>query len=123
MAAQRHMPRLKRAYESPGPEDGTRVLVERLWPRGLSKERARIDLWLKEVAPSTALRKWYGHDPAKFEEFRRRYLEELASGPTHAALGELRALLDKESVTLVYATRDAEYSCVAVLRDVLGDAD
>jgi uncharacterized protein YeaO (DUF488 family) len=81
---------IKRAYETPAPNNGTRVLVDRLWPRGLSKARARVDLWLKDVAPSTQLRRWYGHDPAKFAAFRARYLHELdvepgARGPGPAA--------------------------------------
>lgn len=77
---------LKRVYDQPAPGDGTRVLVERLWPRGVSKERARIDLWLKEVAPSHELRTWFGHDPEKFAEFRRCYETELTSGPAQEAL-------------------------------------
>jgi uncharacterized protein YeaO (DUF488 family) len=86
---------LKRAYDAPEPSDGVRVLVERLWPRGLSKEQAHIDTWLKEVAPSGALRQWYGHDPTRFDEFRRRYQAELAEEAGHEALGRLRALAKK----------------------------
>jgi uncharacterized protein YeaO (DUF488 family) len=110
---------LKRAYEEPAPSDGTRVLAERLWPRGLSKERAKLDLWLKDVAPSDALRRWYGHDPDKFAEFRQRYEVELASEPGRAALARLRALAESGPVTLVFATHDVEHSNAAVLRDLL----
>src|SRR5258707_13299993 len=83
---------IKRAYEAPTPTDGMRVLVDRLWPRGLSKERARVDLWLKDVAPSTEQRTWYGHDPARFAAFRERYVHELEGEPGRAALHQLRAL-------------------------------
>lgn len=110
---------LKRVYEPAEPGDGTRVLVERLWPRGLSKERAHVDLWLKDIAPSKELREWYGHDPERFAEFRRRYEAELAAEPAHSALDELRALAAREQVTLVFATHDPALSNAAVLRDVL----
>lgn len=113
---------LKRVYETPSAGDGIRVLVERLWPRGLSKERAHVDVWLKAIAPSAELRKWYSHDPAKFDEFRRRYEAELASEPAHAALLELRELVARDHATLVFATHDAELSNAAVLRDLLRDA-
>ena len=111
--------RLKRAYDEPAAEDGTRVLVERLWPRGLSRERAHIDLWLREVAPSDALRRWYGHDSAKWEEFRRRYLDELKGDEQRAALTRLRDLARKGPVTLVFATKDVEHSGAFVLYEVL----
>lgn len=109
--------RLKRVYEAPAPEDGARVLVERLWPRGLSKERAAVDLWLKEAAPSPELRRWYGHDPRKWPEFRRRYREELRA--RGAELEQLRALLREGAVTFVYAARDTERNSAVVLRDVV----
>ena len=96
--------RLKRAYEEPSEDDGTRILVERLWPRGLSKERAAIDLWPKEVAPSTELRKWYGHDPDKWEEFRRRYRAELDT--KGEVLDDLERRLREGPVTFVYAAKD-----------------
>jgi len=83
---------IKRVYDQPEPGDGTRILVDRLWPRGLSKERAKVDAWLKEVAPSNDLRKWFGHDPEKFAEFRRRYEAELASESGQEALARLRDL-------------------------------
>ena len=101
------------------PGDGLRVLVERLWPRGLSKARTHIDLWLKDVAPSTELRKWYGHEPARFAEFRRRYEAELAAEPARSALARLRGLVERERVTLVFAAHDPELSNAAVLRDLL----
>jgi uncharacterized protein YeaO (DUF488 family) len=111
--------RIKRAYEQPVAQDGTRVLVDRLWPRGLTKERAHIDLWLKEVAPSTDLRRWYGHDPTKFAEFRRRYLEQLREAPGRSALERLRALARQGPVTLIFAARDAEHSEAAVVGNFL----
>jgi len=111
--------RIKRAYEEPAPSDGTRVLVDRLWPRGVTKERARVDLWLKDVAPRTELRQWYGHDPAKFDEFRGRYVRELEEEPGHAALARLRELARRGPVTLVFGARDVEHSEAAVLRDLL----
>ncbi len=109
--------RLKRAYDPPSPEDGTRVLVERLWPRGLSKERAAVDLWIKEAAPSPELRRWYGHDPQKWPEFERRYREELRA--RDAELERLRTLARKGTVTFVYAARDTERNSAVVLRDVV----
>ena len=113
------VPAIKRIYEDPSTADGTRVLVERLWPRGLSKERARVDVWLRDVAPSDELRRWYGHDPARFAEFRRRYRAELEREPASGALEQLRALRRKGPLTLVFAARAAEISNAAVLRDVL----
>ena len=119
MAKQNMRIGLKRVYDELEPGEGTRVLVERLWPRGLSKERAHVDLWLKEIAPSRELRTWYGHDPQKFAEFRRRYEAELASETGQAALAKLRALARQEPVTLVFAARDTEHSNAIVLRDLL----
>jgi uncharacterized protein YeaO (DUF488 family) len=110
---------LKRVYDEPEASDGTRVLVERLWPRGVSKERAGIDLWLKDVAPSGELRKWYSHDPAKFDEFRHRYEDELASEPAQTAVHKLRELINHGQVTLVFSSHDADLSNAAVLRDYL----
>ncbi len=108
---------LKRAYDSPSPRDGTRILVDRLWPRGISKAKARIDLWLKDVAPSTALRQWFGHDPARWSEFRRRYRAELRRQPD--ALAQLRALARRGRVTLVFGARDERRNQAVVLKDVL----
>lgn len=109
--------RLKRAYEEPSKDDGTRILVERLWPRGASKEKAAIDLWLKEVAPSTELRKWYGHDPDKWEEFRRRYRAELNA--KRAVLDDLEQRLKEGPVTFVFAARDVEYNSALFLKEYL----
>jgi uncharacterized protein YeaO (DUF488 family) len=107
--------RLKRVYEQPAPEDGTRVLVERLWPRGLSKEHAAVDLWLQEVAPSPELRRWFGHDPAKWDEFRRRYRKELRARPEEPE--RLRRLAQRGPVTFVYAARDTEHNSAVLLRE------
>jgi uncharacterized protein YeaO (DUF488 family) len=114
-------PRIRRIYENPSPDDGTRVLVDRVWPRGLTKEAAAIDLWLKDAAPSTLLRHWYGHRPERFEEFRRRYLVELADPLPEAALNELRMLTRGGPVTLLTATRDVDHSHAAVLAELLRD--
>jgi len=119
MTKQKVMVALKRVYDESAPGDGTRVLVERLWPRGLSRERAHINLWLKEIAPSRELRSWFGHDPEKFAEFRRRYEDELASQTGQAALAKLRDLARQGPVTLVLAARDMQHSNAAVLRDLL----
>src|SRR5215831_8701863 len=106
MTSQKLSVALKRAYEEPAASDGTRVLVERLWPRGISKERAHIDLWLKEVAPSTELRKWYNHDVQKFQEFRLRYEAELQSDAAQNGLAKLRELARHGQLTLIFAARD-----------------
>ena len=111
--------RVRRAYDPPSPDDGARVLVDRIWPRGLRKDAARLDEWAKDAAPSTELRKWYGHDPAKFSEFRRRYLDELSGRAQRKELGRLRALAAVRPVTLLTATRDVELSQAAVLAQVL----
>jgi uncharacterized protein YeaO (DUF488 family) len=107
--------RLGRVYDDPSPEDGRRVLVDRIWPRGLAKAKAGIDEWAKDVAPSTELRRWYGHDPARFEEFRRRYRAELAEPQRQAALRQLQELARSGPLTLVTATRDIDHSQAAVL--------
>jgi len=109
--------RLKRSYETPDAGDGTRVLVDRLWPRGVSKADADLDQWMKEIAPSTDLRKWFGHDPARWDEFRRRYAEELHRNAD--LLSQLRALARKGKVTLVYSAHDEVHNDAVVLRDVL----
>ncbi len=108
---------LKRVYEAPDNADGTRFLVERLWPRGVSKEAAKLDGWLKEAAPSDSLRKWYGHDPDKWEEFRRRYLAELSRSPQ--SLDPIREAAARGAVTLVFAARDPELSNARVLKEFL----
>ena len=114
---------IKRVYNEPAESDGMRVLVDRLWPRGLSKERAHIDLWLKEIAPGNELRTWFGHDPAKFDEFRRRYEADLASGTGQVALAHLRQLAHQQHITLVFAARDSEHSNAAVLLELLNKTD
>jgi uncharacterized protein YeaO (DUF488 family) len=108
---------LKRAYEPPATADGTRILVDRLWPRGVTKAKAGIDLWLKELAPSTELRKWFGHDPEKWPEFQKKYRAELKGNP---ALPELRKLCRDGDVTLVYAAKDESHNDAVVLRQLLG---
>jgi len=111
------MIRLKRAYEAPSKSDGVRVLVERLWPRGVTKERAALDLWLKDVAPSPALRTWFGHDPKKWEGFKERYWKELEE--REEAVKQLRALIRRGTVTLVYAARDEEHNGAVALKAFL----
>jgi uncharacterized protein YeaO (DUF488 family) len=120
MTGARSVIRVKRVYEAPGPDDGTRVLVDRIWPRGLSKERAAIDVWLKAVAPSSELRRWYGHDPARFDEFARRYEVELADPERRDALARLSELIGAGPLTLLTATRTVAGSQAAVLAKVLG---
>lgn len=109
---------LKRAYEPPSPRDGTRVLVDRIWPRGVRKNRARIDAWLRDVAPSTALRQWFGHDPVRWSEFRRRYRAELKRHKE--CLAELRAIARKGPITLVFGARDERHNQAVVLKELLG---
>ena len=109
--------RLKRAYQPAAADDGARILVDRLWPRGLKKSDAAIDRWLKDIAPSTALRQWFAHDPARWPEFRRRYAAEVRGRPDQ--LAELRALVRKGPVTLVFAARDELRNDAVVLRHVL----
>lgn len=118
MAAPSHV-RLRRVYEPPDPSDGRRVLVDRLWPRGLSKNAAALDEWLKTVAPSDELRRWYGHQPEKFSEFARRYGQELQDPERADALEHLRQLAKPGPVTLLTATRDVEHSEAAVLAELL----
>ena len=119
MKSQKLSVALKRVYDEPSASDGTRVLVERLWPRGISKERAHIDLWLKEVAPSTELRKWYNHDTQKFQEFRRRYEAELTSEAAQEALAKLREIAKQGQLTLIFASRDTDHSNAVVLQALL----
>jgi uncharacterized protein YeaO (DUF488 family) len=109
--------RLKRAYEPTEPTDGYRVLVDRLWPRGVSRERAGIDEWERELAPSTKLRQWFGHEPSRFPEFRRRYLEELRA--RRPLLAELRRRAREDTLTLVYAAKDTDHNDAVVLAEVL----
>jgi len=109
--------RLKRAYEAPSVDDGARVLVDRLWPRGVRKTDAAIDHWAKELSPSTELRKWFGHDPARWEEFRQRYVAEIDQHRDE--LDRLRDLARQGVVTLVYAAHDQEHNDAVVLREIL----
>lgn len=109
--------KLKRVYEEPANEDGTRILVDRLWPRGLTKEKARVDLWLKEVAPSNELRKWFAHDPAKWPEFRARYKAELKHNGPQVAL--LKQAVSRGRATLIYGAKDTEHNEAVVLQDLL----
>ena len=109
----------RRVYEQAGPSDGRRVLVDRLWPRGLSKEKAHLDEWLRAVAPSNELRRWYGHEPAKFAEFKRRYKSELREPDRAMALSHLRDEVQTGTVTLLTSTRDLEHSEAEVLAQIL----
>jgi uncharacterized protein YeaO (DUF488 family) len=111
--------RLRRVYDQPLPDDGRRILVDRLWPRGLSKEAAHVDEWVKTVAPSTGLRRWYGHQPAKFAEFRRRYGDELRDPERAEALNHLTEQAKRGTITLLTAARDAGHSQAAVLAERL----
>jgi uncharacterized protein YeaO (DUF488 family) len=109
--------RLKRAYEPAAAADGRRVLVDRLWPRGVSRSEARLDEWARELAPSRELRRWFGHDPARFDEFRRRYTRELVE--QESKLEELRRRAREGTLTLVYAARDTEHNDAVVLAELL----
>ena len=111
--------RVRRVYDTASASDGARVLVDRIWPRGLRKDAARLDCWAKDVAPSAELRTWYRHDPAKFNEFRRRYTAELAGPGPRQDLGRLRTLAADGPVTLLTATRDLSLSQAAVLAQLL----
>ncbi|MFG1674389.1 DUF488 domain-containing protein [Micromonospora sp. NPDC049282] len=114
--------RVRRVYHDRSPDDGLRVLVDRVWPRGLAKAVVDLDEWVKDIAPSAPLRRWYGHRPERFTEFRRRYLIELRDARPAASLDRLRRLARTGPVTLLTATRDVEHSQAAVLSGLLGDA-
>lgn len=109
--------RLKRAYDAASPSDGYRILIDRLWPRGVSKQKAKLDEWEKDLAPSTELREWFGHEPSRFAEFRRRYIGELRQA--RPLLTELRRRARKGTLTLVYAAHDSEHNDAVVLAEVL----
>ena len=109
--------KLKRAYDRPVARDGTRILIDRLWPRGVTKAQAAIDLWIKDIAPSTALRKWFGHNPDRWHEFRRRYATETLA--LSDQISELRSLARKGPITLVYSAHDQIHNDAVVLRDIL----
>lgn len=110
---------LKRAYEPPAKSDGERILVDRIWPRGVTKEALRLHSWAKELAPSTALRKWFGHDPEKWDEFRRRYFRELDKQPD--AIEALAAECGEGPVTLIFAAKDLEHNQAVALKQYLGE--
>lgn len=112
---------IKRVYEPAAADDGQRILVDRLWPRGLSKDKAGVDLWLKEVAPSAELRKWFGHDPKKWSEFQRRYRAELDTN--QEAVQTLKQAIGKGPATLVYGAHDERHNQAVVLRDWLADSN
>lgn len=109
--------RIKRVYEAASNEDGVRILVDGLWPRGLKKEAARVDVWLREVAPSAGLRRWFGHEPSRWSEFRRRYFAELRE--REAAVRQIRDVAERETVTLLFAAKDEACNNAAALRDFL----
>lgn len=109
--------KIKRVYEAPSSQDGKRILVDRLWPRGLTKEKASVDLWLKDIAPSTSLRKWFGHDPEKWEEFKKRYFDELKNNKEQVSL--LKDEMKKGTVTLIYGAKDETHNEAVVLKDLL----
>jgi uncharacterized protein YeaO (DUF488 family) len=114
--------RLKRAYDAPARSDGPRILVDRVWPRGVAKEEAEIAHWLKGLAPSTELRKWFGHDPEKWQEFRQRYFRELKGDDAAEDLDALRKLVDEHNrITLVFASKDTEHNNAVALRDFILD--
>jgi uncharacterized protein YeaO (DUF488 family) len=113
------MLKVKRVYEPPSREDGKRILIDRLWPRGLKKEEARVDEWLRDLAPSTELRKWYGHDPAKWTEFKKRYKKELDKQSD--LLERIKTEAGKGTVTLVFAAKDSERCNAAALKEMLGE--
>ena len=108
---------IKRVYDEPDKDDGTRILIDRLWPRGLSKEKARVDLWLKEIAPSTELRTWFAHDPAKWTEFKTRYRAELKHNSEQLTV--LKQAIAKGPVTLLYGAKDEQHNDAIVLQELL----
>lgn len=108
---------IKRVYETPSVDDGTRILIDRLWPRGLTKEKAKIALWLKDIAPTTELRQWFGHDPIKWTEFKKRYSKEIKNNSQ--VLTHLKNLMETGKVTLVYAAKDEAHNDAVVLKEYL----
>ena len=116
------MIRIKRVYEIPGARAGIRILVDRIWPRGCTKEQARLDAWRKEVAPSTALRTWFGHDPAKWLEFQTRYRKELSRPEQNRAIEDLARLAQAQTVTLLYGASDKEHNQAVVLKECIDSA-
>ena len=114
------MLKVKRVYEKKDGSDGRRIYVDRLWPRGLSKREAEIDEWMKDLSPSADLRKWFGHEPAKFEEFKRRYRKELEAAESKARLRQIATMSEREDVTLLYSARDTEHNNAVVLAELVG---
>src|SRR5579875_879911 len=112
---------IKRAYEAASRKDGTRILVDRLWPRGLKKDQLRIEKWMRELGPSNELRHFFGHDPARWREFRRRYLAELRRAEVKALLAELENIARNGMLTLVYSARDREHNQAVVLKEVIDE--
>jgi uncharacterized protein YeaO (DUF488 family) len=110
---------IKRAYEPPSKKDGRRILVDRVWPRGVTKDALRVDAWYKDLAPSTPLRKWFGHDPERWAEFQKRYAAELRKSHARETLEELSTFAKRHKLTLVYGARDEEHNQAVVLRDYL----
>ena len=115
------MLKIKRAYERKEAGDGERILIDRLWPRGVSKDEAGLDAWRKELAPSTALRQWFGHDPEKWEEFKKRYRKELAAPESKRLLEEIARSAVRHNVTLIYGAKDTEHSHVLALRELIAE--
>jgi uncharacterized protein YeaO (DUF488 family) len=109
--------RIKRVYDEPAEQDGTRILVDRLWPRGLTKQRAKVDLWLKVIAPTTELRKWFAHDPSKWPDFQTRYLDELKQNGEH--LAHLKEAAGQGTITLLYGAKDQDHNEAVVLQKLL----
>ncbi|MFP5222640.1 MAG: DUF488 domain-containing protein [Acidobacteriota bacterium] len=116
------MLKIKRVYDAPAPDDGRRYLIDRLWPRGLTKAELSLDGWLKDLSPSTELRQWFGHEPAKWDEFKRRYAQELESRQVGGLLERLRDEAASETVTLLFAAKDQEHNHALVLRDFIKGA-
>ena len=112
---------LKRVYEEPDETDGKRILIDRLWPRGLTKEKARIEIWLKDIAPSTELRTWFGHDPSKWDDFKKRYKNELKNNSE--TVSKLIEQMAQGKVTLVYSAKDKEHNDAVVLAEYLGERE
>ncbi len=113
------MLKIKRAYEPAEAADGQRILIDRLWPRGVTKAEARIDEWLKDLAPSTELRKWFGHDPLKWDEFKKRYVKELSSPDKTRLLEDIARQTKRDNITLIYSAKDTEHSDVKVLEELI----
>ncbi|WP_106495967.1 DUF488 domain-containing protein [Lentibacillus sp. Marseille-P4043] len=112
---------IKRIYEDVSSDDGLRVLVDRVWPRGMSKDKAKLDHWMKEIGPSTELRKWFGHDPDKYDAFKKKYKDELASGDQQIELGKLKEITKEhdKNLTLLFSAKDEKYNQAQVLKEIL----